>query len=159
MACPSPEATPEETQADALRKRLEISRTIIGISVLPLPRMRMGTHCQNPKKSTGAGDRFDAGICLALGGATSGFFVRNARCDGKHKLRLLIHDGTGHKDLHPAEILRAAVKVQPYQRPRQPRSWSHSIRTNLKIFKVQYPENMTESRRILLKTTYRAPLL
>jgi sugar/nucleoside kinase (ribokinase family) len=49
------------------------------------------TYCPNPKKSTGAGDRFNAGFCLGillgldacsritLGCACSGYFVRNAR--------------------------------------------------------------------------------
>ena len=50
-----------------------------------------GPFCKKPIKSVGAGDRFNAGYCiglilglnpfqrLALGNATSGFFVRNAR--------------------------------------------------------------------------------
>jgi sugar/nucleoside kinase (ribokinase family) len=50
-----------------------------------------GPHCAEPKKSTGAGDRFNAGYCmgllldvtpeqrLQLGVANSGFFIRNAR--------------------------------------------------------------------------------
>lgn len=50
-----------------------------------------GPFCPSPKKSTGAGDRFNAGYCLGqimgfapekrllLACATSGFFVRNAR--------------------------------------------------------------------------------
>ena len=49
-----------------------------------------GPYCERPLKSTGAGDRFNAGYCLGLlagadpeacldlGSATSGFFVRNA---------------------------------------------------------------------------------
>ncbi len=51
----------------------------------------MGPHCARPKKSTGAGDRFNAGyvlgllgegdleVRLTLGCAVSGFFVREAR--------------------------------------------------------------------------------
>jgi len=51
----------------------------------------MGPYCAHPKKSTGAGDRFNAGYstglmlgfdpedCLLLGCAASGFFVRQAR--------------------------------------------------------------------------------
>lgn len=50
-----------------------------------------GPYCPNPRKSTGAGDRFNAGYCaglllglpgadrLRLGNAASGFFVRHAR--------------------------------------------------------------------------------
>lgn len=118
---PSPEATPEETLAlaGALRKRLGISRVIIhrlryavssdandGI-VQPCP------HCPNPKKSTGAGDRFNAGICLglalgcnaanalALGCGTAGFFVRNARSASQHELADFLRQWeAGFPDLH-----------------------------------------------------------
>jgi sugar/nucleoside kinase (ribokinase family) len=57
-----------------------------------------GPFCPNPRKSTGAGDRFNAGIalglalgfnaadCLALGCAESGFFVRNARSASQREL-------------------------------------------------------------------------
>ncbi len=50
-----------------------------------------GLHCPRPRKSTGAGDRFNAGYilgliaggtledCLVLGSATAGYFVRQAR--------------------------------------------------------------------------------
>jgi sugar/nucleoside kinase (ribokinase family) len=53
--------------------------------------MQPGPYCAAPKKSTGAGDRFNAGFCLGLahqlgdanslvlGCAVAGFFVRNAR--------------------------------------------------------------------------------
>lgn len=96
---PSPEATPEETlaQAGALRKRLGISRVIIHRLRYAVSSdanddyIQPGPHCPNPKKSTGAGDRFNAGVCLGLalgcrsadclilGCATAGYFVRNAR--------------------------------------------------------------------------------
>lgn len=99
IAVVSSEATPEETleQARALRSRLEISQVLIhhipfAVSVDEGGGfLQAGPFCQKPKKSTGAGDRFNAGIslglslgfsgsdCLALGCATSGFFVRNAR--------------------------------------------------------------------------------
>ena len=51
-----------------------------------------GPYCPNPLLTTGAGDNFNAGFCLAithgrhpaeallLGVATSGFYVRNAKC-------------------------------------------------------------------------------
>jgi len=91
--------TPEETLglADALRKRLGISRVVIHrvayavSSDVTTSLVRQGPFCPNPKKSTGAGDRFNAGLslgmalnwdagdALTLACATSGFFVRNAR--------------------------------------------------------------------------------
>jgi sugar/nucleoside kinase (ribokinase family) len=94
-----PEATPEETlqQAFSLRVRLGISRVVIhripfAVSDSVIGGFTQpGWYCANPKKSTGAGDRFNAGFCLglalglgdgeslALGCAVSGFFVRNAR--------------------------------------------------------------------------------
>jgi sugar/nucleoside kinase (ribokinase family) len=58
-----------------------------------------GPHCANPRKSTGAGDRFNAGYifglldgetledCLVLGCATSGYFVRVARSAKRDELR------------------------------------------------------------------------
>ncbi len=57
-----------------------------------------GPYSAGPKKSTGAGDRFNAGFCLglalglddseslALGCAASGFFVRNARSASHQEL-------------------------------------------------------------------------
>ena len=95
----SNEATPEETlqQAFALRERLGISRVVIHRIPFAVSASASGgfvqasLFCPNPKKSTGAGDRFNAGFCfglaldlgdaeaLALGCAVSGFFVRNAR--------------------------------------------------------------------------------
>jgi len=106
LAAVSHEATPDETlaQAGALRKRLEISRVIIHrrrfavSSDVDEDFIQPGPHCQNPKKSTGAGDRFNAGVCLALalgcnaadalamGCGTAGFFVRNARSANQYEL-------------------------------------------------------------------------
>lgn len=85
------------TLAQALRLR-------IGISEVMIHRIKFavtadagcgatipGPYCAQPKKSTGAGDRFNAGFCLgmlldldawgrmAAGCACSGFFVRHAR--------------------------------------------------------------------------------
>lgn len=106
LAPASPDAAPGATleQAVALRARLEISRVVIhripfavsadadGGFAQPSP------FCPNPKKSTGAGDRFNAGLCLgyalgwnaadalALGCASSGFFVRNARSASQSEL-------------------------------------------------------------------------
>lgn len=56
-------------------------------------------HCARPRKSTGAGDRFNAGYilgllaggrledCLVLGSATAGYFVRQARSASSSELR------------------------------------------------------------------------
>jgi sugar/nucleoside kinase (ribokinase family) len=95
----SPEATQEETlqQAFSLRVRLGISRVVVHRIPFAVSASveggftEPGPYCANPKKSTGAGDRFNAGFCLglslgigdaeslALGCAVSGFFVRYAR--------------------------------------------------------------------------------
>ncbi|MEI6033041.1 MAG: PfkB family carbohydrate kinase [Verrucomicrobiae bacterium] len=94
-----PEATPEQTlaQAAGLRACLGITRVVIHRISFAVSSdtdgafSQIGPFCPNPKKSTGAGDRFNAGFCLALaleypasialllGCASSGFFVRNAR--------------------------------------------------------------------------------
>jgi sugar/nucleoside kinase (ribokinase family) len=93
------EATPPDAvrQADALRAILGISRVVIHHIPFAVSATaeggftQPGPYCPNPKKSTGAGDRFNAGFtlglalgfgdadCLALGCAAAGFFVRNAR--------------------------------------------------------------------------------
>jgi sugar/nucleoside kinase (ribokinase family) len=98
-----PEATPQETlqQAFSLRDLLGISRVVVHRVAFAVSASahggftQQGPYCANPKKSTGAGDRFNAGFCLglssgmcdaeslALGCAVSGFFVRNAR-SGSH---------------------------------------------------------------------------
>lgn len=63
-----------------------------------------GPYCPSPKKSTGAGDRFNAGYCIAqllslspeqrllVGNAASGFFVRNARSANSAELASFIRD-------------------------------------------------------------------
>jgi sugar/nucleoside kinase (ribokinase family) len=84
-------------QADALRERLEISRVVVHRIPFAVSASadggfaQPGPFCPHPKKSTGAGDRFNAGFCLALalglgdaealalGCASAGFFVRHAR--------------------------------------------------------------------------------
>ena len=93
------DASPDESasQAQALRAALGISRVVVhrlhGAVAADAAgsRAQPGPYCANPKKSTGAGDRFNAGFCfglalglddadsLALGCASAGFFVRNAR--------------------------------------------------------------------------------
>ncbi len=92
------------TQAHALREKLGITRVLIHRIPFAVSAdehggyMQPGPFCQNPKKSTGAGDRFNAGIslglalgfnaadCLAVGCAVSGFFVRHARSANKDEL-------------------------------------------------------------------------
>jgi sugar/nucleoside kinase (ribokinase family) len=101
-----PEATPEETlqQAFALRVLLGISRVVVHRIPFAVSAsmeggcIQAGPYCATPKKSTGAGDRFNAGFCLglalglgdaeslALGCAVSGFFVRNARSASQSEL-------------------------------------------------------------------------
>lgn len=106
MAAAPAEATPESTlaQAGALRERLGITRVVIHRIPFAVSAdaeegfMQPGPFCPNPRKSTGAGDRFNAGVCLglalgfddadslALGCGTSGFFVRNARSADRREL-------------------------------------------------------------------------
>lgn len=98
--------TPAETAslAAAIREALGVSEIVVhrnhfavgasGQETAALP----GPHCERPKKSTGAGDRFNAGYILgllaggaleeklALGCATAGFFVRQARSASRAEL-------------------------------------------------------------------------
>jgi hypothetical protein len=91
------EAEAIRDQADRLRKKLGISQVVIHCMKVAARADQegavvvQGPFCAQPKKSTGAGDRFNAGYCsglllnlspvdcLLLGSACSGFFVRNAR--------------------------------------------------------------------------------
>ncbi len=84
-------------QAACLREKLGISQVVIHCMKVAARADQQGAvvvqgpYCAQPKKSTGAGDRFNAGYCsglllnllpidcLLLGSACSGFFVRNAR--------------------------------------------------------------------------------
>lgn len=86
-----------QQQAQGLRERLQINQVVIhGLKMAVSARPGevagvLGPFCPKPKKSTGAGDRFNAGVCaglmlelpavqcLLLGSAASGFFVRQAR--------------------------------------------------------------------------------
>lgn len=83
--------------AEALRLHLGISEVVIhckrfaATSDTKASAITYPSYCSNPKKSTGAGDRFNAGFCLGLllgldatsrltlGCACSGYFIRNAR--------------------------------------------------------------------------------
>ena len=102
----SSDAAPEEivAQAAALQTQLEITRVVIHRIRFAVSSdadggfIQTGRFCPNPKKSVGAGDRFNAGIALglslgcdaasflALGCATSGFYVRSARSATKQEL-------------------------------------------------------------------------
>ena len=84
-------------QATALRSKLGISQVVTHCVKFAARADAQGTfgaegpYCAQPKKSTGAGDRFNAGYCaglmlglpaeasLMLGCGASGFFVREAR--------------------------------------------------------------------------------
>ena len=103
-ALPDADAEAVLDQAVALRARLAISRVVIHRIPFAVSAdadggfVQQGPFCQSPKKSTGAGDRFNAGLCLglalgfpaafalALGCGASGFFVRNARSASQHEL-------------------------------------------------------------------------
>lgn len=114
-----PESKPERTlqQAFALRVLLGISRVVVHRIPFAVSASTEGgsiqasPYCPNPKKSTGAGDRFNAGFCLglalglgdaeslALGCAVSGFFVRNARSASQQELAVFLRTwATGSLD-------------------------------------------------------------
>jgi hypothetical protein len=106
----------EVTPDGALRQAMSL-RGLLGISQIVVHRIpfavsasseggfiRSGPYCANPKKSTGAGDRFNAGFCLgqvldlgdaaslALGCAAGGFFVRQARSANRQELVDFLRD-------------------------------------------------------------------
>jgi sugar/nucleoside kinase (ribokinase family) len=86
-----------EQQASGLRSVLGLEQVVIHGHAYAVCAHQAGTtpvdgpYCANPKKSTGAGDRFNAGYalgllldldpqsCLLAAAASSGFFVRQAR--------------------------------------------------------------------------------
>jgi sugar/nucleoside kinase (ribokinase family) len=96
---PTAEDDPTATQslAQSLRSRLGIAEVVIhhiksaAMATATENFAMRGPYCASPKKSTGAGDRFNAGYCLGLllqldarsrlvcACASSGFFVRQAR--------------------------------------------------------------------------------
>lgn len=91
--------------AGELRTRLCLSRVVVHRNKFAVAAgleggaSAQGPHCANPRKSTGAGDRFNAGCilgllaggslkdCLVLGCATSGYFVREAHSANRDELR------------------------------------------------------------------------
>ena len=97
--------------AEKLRMRLGISEVLIhrikfaaGASAKESTAIN-GPYCANPMKSTGAGDRFNAGYCLGLllgvdirsrltlGCASSGIFVRKARSATRAELAEFLASG------------------------------------------------------------------
>jgi hypothetical protein len=94
--------------ADDLRQCIGISTVMIHQTRFAVGAARgqsaqiMGPHCAKPMKSTGAGDRFNAGYCLGLlsggsledslvlGCAMSGFFVRNAESANRTNLETFL---------------------------------------------------------------------
>ena len=86
-----------QLQAQSLRAQLDITEVVIHhikfatVATATKTAAIHGPYCAKPKKSTGAGDRFNAGYCLGLllhldarsrlacACAMSGFFVREAR--------------------------------------------------------------------------------
>lgn len=72
--------------------------------------LAQGPYCERPIKSTGAGDRFNAGYCLGLvagaapedclilGSASSGFFVRNARSASREELSRFLNQWSADTD-------------------------------------------------------------
>jgi len=97
-------------QAEGIRQRLGISQVVTHCVKMAAradvqgARGVHGPYCAHPKKSTGAGDRFNAGYvcglmlglgpedCLNLGSAASGFFVRQARSATVAELAGFVND-------------------------------------------------------------------
>lgn len=96
-AVSGPEKTMVELQAAHIRSSLGLEQVVIhghayAVCAHPAGAVSVdGPYCANPRKSTGAGDRFNAGYglgllldlapqdCLLTAVASSGFFVRQAR--------------------------------------------------------------------------------
>jgi hypothetical protein len=99
LGLPAADMLPESVQQQAhfLRERLGVAEVVIhhiqfaAVAGATETAAVHGAYCAQPKKSTGAGDRFNAGYCLGLllqldarsrlacACAASGFFVREAR--------------------------------------------------------------------------------
>jgi len=107
----------DDGDGEALLDQCRALRAAMGISQVTLHGIRRaatagtageataeGPYTPNPKKSTGAGDRFNAGYCLGhlldldaearllLGNACSGFFVRQARSATRDELCAFLGD-------------------------------------------------------------------
>jgi sugar/nucleoside kinase (ribokinase family) len=102
-----------QNQTQRLREMLGISQVVIhAVKLAAMAKSgavagTYGPYCPNPKKSTGAGDRFNGGYCvgvllglspeqcLILGSAASGFFVRQARSASTLELAQFIENWAG----------------------------------------------------------------
>jgi hypothetical protein len=102
---------PEEVQQQAalIRKKLAIDEVVIHATQYACAASQTetihidGPYCASPLKSTGAGDRFNAGYSLGrihnrsltdaliLGNACSGYFVRNATSANPTQLKQFLH--------------------------------------------------------------------
>ncbi len=108
--------TAVRTQAQSLRDYLNISEVVVhGVKINCVAAKDYvvdgisGPYCRSPLKSTGAGDRFNAGYCLGLlmdctpeqrlqlGVATSGVFIRQARSATYDELLCFIEDWSAEK--------------------------------------------------------------
>jgi len=96
--------------AGELRERLGLSSVVIHLNKLAVAvaaeegAAAVGPHCAKPLKSTGAGDRFNAGYvfglllggdldqCLTLGCATAGLFVRTAGSPSRVELHRFLRE-------------------------------------------------------------------
>lgn len=109
-SCDHTNADTTPALAEALRDRLQISEVVIhhirsASAALAGTRATVRTpYCPRPLKSTGAGDRFNAGYVLGLllglgpeyrlacACGTSGFFVRHARSPSREELATMLLD-------------------------------------------------------------------
>lgn len=107
---------PQQTEAAlletavALRARLELGQVVLhtarfaAVAEPTRASLAASFHCANPMKSTGAGDRFNAGFCLGLlldlpseerlliGSAVAGCFVRAARSPSLSELASFLEE-------------------------------------------------------------------
>ena len=107
------DAAATASQAGVLRERLGLEQVVIHAHSYAASAARGGVfstdgpYCRNPRKSTGAGDRFNAGYalglmldltveeCLLCAVASSGFFVRRARSACSDELVTFLRDWAG----------------------------------------------------------------
>ena len=119
------------SQATQLRQRLGLSNLVIhhvayAVSAgLEGDCMLVGPYCANPKKSTGAGDRFNAGYCLglalgrpsnerlALACAVSGYFVRNAQSASLKELRAFFGEWQTNAEKWRKEEVERVEGIKP----------------------------------------------
>ena len=108
-----------QEEEDVMQLAMEL-RDKLGVSTIVIHKLKFATSagpggtfsvqgpfCERPMKSTGAGDRFNAGYCLGLltggsaedclilGSAVSGFFVRNARSPSRTEVAEFLEKWAG----------------------------------------------------------------